>query len=282
MSILFGIRDFYHKFGYVRAWREATYVVKVSDLPDGAPAVRPRKVASPCREDIARMYNREHATCTGTAVRPTYRGRRRDKARTIHTWTDRRGRLRGYLVLRQRRGRLECQETGGSVEQALRVLARVARRKGIAEVHFPSLPYDTPLARRLRRGNCRLEMSYVRSGGAMVRTLNLNTTLEKIAPELTRRLKASHMADWKGRLTIADGRQRLTLGIERSRVRAVPAASTRHSLRGRREVAQLLLGSDEPGEVIEAGRMKLSGDAARLVAVLFPNQHPTLRMLDRF
>ena len=37
ISLLFGIRDFYHRFGYVRAWPERTYVVRTADLPPGGP-----------------------------------------------------------------------------------------------------------------------------------------------------------------------------------------------------------------------------------------------------
>jgi hypothetical protein len=34
--------------------------------------------------------------------------------------------------------------------------------------------------------------------------------------------------------------------------------------------------------VIEAGRMRLAGDAGRLAEVLFPEQHPTLSHPDHF
>jgi hypothetical protein len=47
-------------------------------------------------------------------------------------------------------------------------------------------------------------------------------------------------------------------------------------------VARLLLGSDAPLEVCDAGKLRLTGDAARLVPVLFPAQHPQLTLADRF
>ena len=42
------------------------------------------------------------------------------------------------------------------------------------------------------------------------------------------------------------------------------------------------IGRDEPGEVIEAGNIRLRGEAARLVDVLLPNQHPCLAAPDAF
>ena len=64
--------------------------------------------------------------------------------------------------------------------------------------------------------------------------------------------------------------------------RVAAAAATKHVLRGGEQIAQLLLGTDEPEETIDAGRMKTAGDAAQLASVLFPNQHPTLGMWDHY
>ena len=127
----------------------------------------------------------------------------------------------------------------------------------------------------------------------MVRIINLAQTLEKMAGELERRLRASHLANWQGRLTIAEPREQATLAIDRSKVKVIKvqgprgrpgprAGRTRHAIRGGDEIARLLSGSDEPQEVIEGGKMRLSGDARRLAAVLFPNEHPMLSAWDRF
>ena len=116
----------------------------------------------------------------------------------------------------------------------------------------------------------------------MIRTINLATALRKMSKELGRRLRASHLADWRGRLLVADGREKVILAMDRSRVRALPSGQTKHAIRGGDEVVQLLIGTDEPEETIRAAGIRLSGDARRLVPVLFPNQHPKIGALDRF
>jgi len=55
-----------------------------------------------------------------------------------------------------------------------------------------------------------------------------------------------------------------------------------HAIEGGDEMAQLLLGSEEPAEIIAAAGMHTSGDATKLAAVLFPNQYPNLCLGDRY
>jgi len=285
MSVLFGIADFYHRFGYVRAWPWRRWTVKTEDLPKDKPTVRVRTFKLSQREKWRRqmeaIYNREYAMLTGTAVRPTYRtvGDRRD---VCYYWLDRRGRVAGYVAVRRHEDHLRCHETCGNAEQALRILARLARRQGCREVRFESLPYDHPLCRRLRGGNCRVEYTYQKSGGAMIRTLSLRSTLAKLTAELSRRLKDSHLATWRGRLLIADPREKVVLAVNRSEVRLASDKRAANAVCGGEEIAQLLIGADEPGEIIEAGKMKTAGRARELAAVLFPHQHPILMQADRF
>lgn len=108
----------------------------------------------------------------------------------------------------------------------------------------------------------------------MITTINLASTLTKLAGEFSARLKDSCAAGWRGKLLIADANEQATLLIDRSRVEVGPAAQTEHCVAGGNRVARLLIGSDEPGEVVRDADMKLTGDAAQLVEILFPNRHP--------
>ena len=284
MTILFGIPDFYHRFGYVRAWGEISWIVKVADLPSEPPAAAMRRFATRRdRDDIGEIYNRRNAGFTGTAVRPTFRFR--DERTEGRLWADRRGKTVGYVIFRHRDDRITCRECGGDVEQILRVLGKLGRRRYCKEVRFTGLPFDHPLARRLRRGDCRTETRYTKSGSAMIRTIDLRSTLKNITGELSRRLRGSHLRGWRGELLIADPRDKVILTIGRSKV-SVGAVRrggrARHAMRGGAEIAQLLIGTHPPDEVVEANRTRLTGDARALIPVLFPDQHPVLGSRDRF
>lgn len=282
LSVLFGIGDFYHRFGYVRAWSDTDWTVATGDLPAEKPDANVRKFAVRYREDLDSLYNRTHANLTGTAVRPVYKTKRVRRKHLGYLWRDRRGRAAGYVIVSHSPGELECSEFAGRTEQVLRVLGMLCRKLHCGKLRFEVLHYDSDLCRRLRRGSCQSETHYIRCGGAMVRTVNLAATLQKMRRELSRRLKDSHLSAWRGRLLIADKRRKAMLKISRSNVDLVDTAGCRHAIRGGNEIAQLLIGTHDPMETVRSSGIKLTGEARSLVQVLFPAQHPTLSPRDRF
>ena len=281
-SVLFGLPDFYHRFGYVRAWSGTTYTVRLPDLGAKSTSLRLRKITMRDLPEVDRLYNRWHGQVTGTAVRPTYQGRLRAQQHGGYLWCDGRGRPAGYVRCLRRDHQLHCDETAGSVPSILRALTTLGRRQHCDEIRFESLPHDSALCRQLRRGTCRAETQYTRCGGALARTLNLRSTMQKLCAELSDRLGRSHMADWRGRLLIADASETIALTVNPSKLHVSDATRTRHTIRGARHLVQLILGTDEADEVIETGRMRLTGDARRLAQILFCAQHPTISPWDGY
>jgi hypothetical protein len=289
MTLLFGIKDFYHRFGYVRAWPETGFYVATGDLPK-AGGLRLRKLALVHRDDLDRLYNRQNAGLTGTAIRPTFSRRSGLWGEEGFLWTDRRGRAKGYVVVMPERGpapKLFVLDSAGDSDEVLAAAGILARRKAVQEVRFGNVHLLGELARRLKVGQARLELNYRRNGGPMIRAVNLRTCLGRIAPELSRRLRASALAGWRGRLLVADPRDAVVLDVGRGRVTLAPEAAAprtpvaRHCVRGGQEIVQLLIGADEPLETVRIGAMKLSGDAPALVEALFPRQYPMLAGADR-
>jgi len=282
LSILFGIEEFYHRFGYVRAWSDTTWTVRLADLPKERPTLRPKRFTPVRRDDISRLYNREYAAATGTVVKPTYGRGMYPRPSIGYLWSDARGRPAGYVIVFRKGAQIECIEACGDAGECLRVLAALGRRWGAQEIQFSTFSDAWPLIRRLSQGTCRAETRHVRSGGPMVATINLGRTLGHMAGELERRLRESPMTDWRGNLLVAGGRDSATLAIARSRVTVSSGGrGAAHAVRGGDHVAQLLIGADDPREIAEAGRMKVTGDAGRLLGVLFPAQHPQLSLRDR-
>lgn len=76
------------------------------------------------------------------------------------------------------------------------------------------------------------------------------------------------------------GEQKATLLIERSAVRVEKTAPADHCINGGAGIGRLLIGSDDPGEIIRQEDMICSGDAAQLAQVLFPNLYPMLSQWD--
>lgn len=281
-TLLYGIGDFYHRFGYVRAWSSQATVVRTSDLPALPAEQRLRSFTPRHRDDLAELYNRYAAGLTGTAERPTFVTRGRGGELNGALWLDARRRLEGYIVFEAHHGHLELIDSAGPAEMILAALRATAEKKRLAEVRMPNLHGAGELSRLVRRGNCRIETHCQRSGGPMIRTLNLAAMLGKLAGEFALRLRRSPMAGWTGTLVLADPREAAALAFDKRTCRVSAAAKTKHAIRGGEQIAQLLIGTDEPRRIAEDANMTLSGDAPRLLDALFPAQQPTLGTWDMF
>jgi len=290
MSVLFGLRDFYHRFGYVRAWNYTSYIVAAEEMqrymPSGKCAIKLQKFAWMSRQDLDVLYNRQFSKYVGTAVRPTFMANRwKVRGRTSsYLWSGPSGETVGYVIVRQHRQSLTCLEAVGDGQAVLAALAMLCRRRRATELKFSGLPYDHEVAVLLRRGTCRMETRLTRSGGAMIRTVSLPGILGKITGELSRRLRESHMRHWRGRLLISDENDRVALTIGRGKVEMAGSITGRykHAIRGGWELAQLIIGTDSPAETTAAAGTKLTGDGEALVGVLFGQKHPNLSEWDRF
>ena len=289
LSLLFGIPSFYRRCGYVPAWGAVSYFAHVADLPTDSPVVPAQKFVVRPRADLADLYNAYYVDTTGTAVRPTFlRAHRSWQGETEGYLWKQQGRPAGYVVLTRNGSQLRCIEYAGDSLQALRVIAARGRKVGCQEIHFATIPDQSVLVKLLRRNNCRVETKCVRDGGPMVRVMNLASTLTKMQSELSRRLQASPLAAWRGELLLAGADEQVVLKITGGQV--LPSARecrsskrrSPHAIRGGHELAQLLIGSEAPEEVMEAACMEVTGDAAQLARALFPAQRPQLSQLDRF
>ena len=291
LTLLFGISDFYHRFGYVQGWPNTTLTAEVANLPDEKLTLKVRKVPlaeAVCgRGVVMKLYNRDNATRTGTAVRPNYN---RPGAYWLsgdcRTLVDGRGAVRGYIVTDVRDGKLEIREVGGlgrgcGVGQILAAVKAVARRAGCRQVTTRDMSYAHPLCAALRRGSCRAELAYNRSGGPMIQALNLRSCLAKMAAELTARLAGSRMKGFRGVLSVEAGGEKVALRIARGKVSVadVPAKPAGRVIAGV-EIARLLLGSEAPAVLAEQGDVRFTGAGADLAEAIFPAQSPMMAALD--
>ena len=283
LSLLSGIANYYDRFGFVTAWNATEYAIEAHHLPTDKPRVRARKFEPRHRDDLARLYNRENAGRTGTVVRPTFLRSQWPKKWLGYLWNDARGNVSGYVVFSNERDSLLILDCVGKADDILAVLADRLRKLHLKKLVFKGLHHDKPLRKLLTRQSYSWSTTYYRnSGGPMVCNINLRSTLTKLARDLSARLKNSPLANWRGSLLVADAREKVSLIIDRSRVNVAPGEPSKHSVKGGHHIARLLLGSDEPAEVVRDARMKLTGDAHELVHVLFPNNHPCQDRWDHY
>ena len=283
--------DRFANFGYVLAWPDQeTYFIDTEHLPEAAPEIELEEVHVNVihgRRDLAELHNRWHDGLTGTTVRPTYRRGKcppeDDDPWTAYIFKDKTGRAVGYLYdgpnkRKDHEGRdLRHTDSAGDPEQILRVLGQLARQYDGPRVEFVRLPWRSALARRVRQLP-HLYQTSNHSGrtGNQIRIINLETTLSKIAPELSRRLRKSHLRDFMGTFRISIPDQSAMLSIDNGEVSVQPGGKSDNTIESGHEFAQIIIGKEAPIEIADRSDMLLTGDAAEFLDALFPAQHPQM------
>ncbi|MDE2999992.1 MAG: GNAT family N-acetyltransferase [Gemmatimonadota bacterium] len=283
--------DRFADFGYVLAWPDQeTYFIDTEHLPEAAPEIEHEEVHVNVihgRRDLAELHNRWHDGLTGTTVRPTYRRGKcppeDDDPWTAYIFNDKTGRAVGYLYdgpnkRKDHEGRdLRHTDSAGDPEQILRVLGQLARQYQGPRVEFVRLPWHSALARRVRQSPHLYQVSnHNGRTGNQIRIINLETTLSKIASELSRRLRKSHLRDFMGTLRISIPDQSAMLSIDNGEVSVQPGGKADNAIESGHEFAQIIIGKEAPIEIADQSDMLLTGDAAELLDALFPAQHPQM------
>lgn len=282
LSILRGRH--YVKMGYARAWNYVTYRFRMEDFPiaESVPVYRP--LGLPHIPEMDALYNQTHAAFSGTALRPTFRNKFSEDIHT-YAWRNAAGQLMGYVRAASDEDdpkTLLCLEAVGEIHSCLAVLGDLFKQGDYEKIACFTLPRTHLLLQFLRRGNCIVENRFFEVSGWRVRIINLSGTLTKLIPLLEKRLENSQFASWTGALLLDAGIQSVVLQITRGKVIVLANEPTPHVLVGGADIARLLIGSDEPNEIICQGGMTCSGLAQPLVNVLFPNLHPMLSHWDEF
>jgi predicted N-acetyltransferase YhbS len=281
LSILRGRH--YVKMGYARAWNYVTYRFKLDDFPtSGLPVYQPLGLKDIPEKDA--LYNKTHAAFSGTAIHPTYNNRHADDI-CIYTWREASGELAGYVRAAPAEDdpkTLLCLEAAGDPLQVLSVLGDLFKHGTYEKVACFTLPYMHPLLQHLRKGECTVEDRYFGVSGWRVRIINLSSTLQKLVPLFEQRLQSSNYSDWQGYLHLDAGEQVVILQVVKGKVALVDNGPVENIIHCGADIARLLIGSDDPVEIIRQAGMDCTGQALSLASILFPNLHPMMSHWDEY
>jgi hypothetical protein len=296
VSLLFGISDFYPKFGFVSCLPsyKLTLTTRIVERAlSQAGAGKTAKVRFGRPEDFRRvrsLYNQEYACRTGSI----FRTGRWKGFRMGSTWgsktvtlvaTGARDRILAYAGVDDREDALTVFEVAGdpgAYPALLRALAREAVAKRVESMAF-LLPPDDRFSMYARRFGGSLTVNYPYTGGGMLRVINLATLFAKLASELTARLQA---------VGFSGPRQSFLLrtDVGSVRVTAGPAGVRVGSRRRGKQVvempqhrlSQLLFGFRTVADVAGEPGVRVPQALRGLLEVLFPLQWAHVSRADYF
>jgi predicted N-acetyltransferase YhbS len=295
MSLLFGIPKYYTRFGYVGTFSKHRVSIPTRSLKTLDSPVQSELFDGDYTE-LADQYNQENEGITGTFVRPTYTTNRRPKMFAGYTFDG------GYLIAGRNEDELQVADCAGPPEMVLNVAAQIAARDIATTITFVFVPDRSRMGEYLQTISHTRTEQFTLDGGPMIKVVNLQSTIQKIAWVLSGRLQASALADYSGRLVIRGDEEHVALVIQGGVVAGVepePSGATGErtsaddsgttgvlagtgTITAGAALARLIIGDNDPVRVCSQSGIKLEGDARYLVPVLFPDQEPSTTLWDQF
>lgn len=286
-SFLYGIPDFYHKFGFVTCMPQHDLELDTRAAERGERRLKMRAARKGDYLVIAHIYNKDSQHRTASCLRDKNwhgfpMGSHFDVPCTTRVVVDKRDHVVGYVVYDDVEGRCRAAEVGGQHIDVLHTLLDDMARRAVSlrrEKISLSLPPDHPFALFGRDYGCRANTKYERVAGPMGRLINLRPFVEKVLPELAERWAASERAQrldirtdighfalcWKGKNLC------ITEAAARGAVRLQQTALT-----------QLFLGYKTPTSLQASGELKATAVQLKLLEQLFPLQQAHMSWPDRF
>jgi hypothetical protein len=313
LSMLYGIPDFYHKFGYATAGPEYALSLPSS----GGAAHMPlgwssRPLAPGDVEAVRALYTQNTARAVGAGVRAPAAFPWTMLSR-VHAGTDEcrvvvapDGRVAAYawrgaefwfygevagahpddLVLG------EVMADGPAAADAMLALCRgwaadeaLKGQRRVARVTL-MLPPDGPVAAAAMYQHATFRQSYVARGDSMARVLHVGRLLTALAPELSERLRAGDPT-FRGVVRFETDIGAASLAVTPDGVAvegaAAPAGTPPIVVRlPQTALARLVLGAFPPGDLLSRLETPPSGQARHLLEIMFPRRHPYMFAPDRY
>ncbi len=286
-AMLFGIPDFYHRWGFATALAEHSAAMDIREAEAAADVPFRMRGAKP--GDIPVMQkmhaaNDQETACSliRTAAHMTSRW---DRWRNVHVLLNTQGRVIAYFRGARVGAEYVVDEAGVSGHEAcgavLRSAARLAHGECVGRMKFLAPP-SHPLIRHLLAYRADHDMRTDRDGGGMVALVNVPEAMESMIPEWESRLRQSPLAGESAEVTLLLDRQPWRVRARRGAVDVTPGAGRNKVSLSAAELVQVFTGYRHLEEVLQSRRRIITAEGMALLAALFPKRVPYVWMMDRF
>jgi predicted acetyltransferase len=292
-SMLFGIPNFYPKFGYAVCLPFAKVTIQTRDAELAkvdAKSCTTRPIAPGDLPAIVDLYNQRNADRTCTLVRSAEyfkgfnRGTHWNQPAEAIILLDAQGAFAGYAAWdksAQAVNVMEVESVDPSFYPALlHEFARQAIEKRCDHISL-FMPPDHPFAEFMQRYGCEWTIQYMRHSDGMIRLLNQDSLFEKIVLELQRRTARVRVA--AGALTFETDLGATTINLHEGVVRVTPGTQSDQVIKlPQDKLAQLVVGYRSASDLLTDPAIQACGDARPLLDTLFPKCQPHVWMPDYF
>lgn len=287
VSMLFGIPNFYHRFGFTASL--ANHCIRI-DVAEATPAqdnlTRERMAKPGDLSAIQRIHNANDSDVACSIIRSTaHMTNRWERIRELRVLTNDNGKVLGYFLPRTAKGFLAIDEVGvtdeASCRAALAACARLAKDETVGAIHF-MVPPCHPFARFLLQFRSFHEMEVARDEGGMMAFVNVGETLEHMIPEWENLLIASGARDYRTEFTLLVDRSPFRIRANRGAIDVTAGTGKNKLSLDSGEFMHMLTGYRYVDDIIARTRRILTPEARDLIVALFPKRIPYVWPYDRF
>lgn len=288
MGMLYGIGNFYHRFGYGVVFPIPRLFVKTENLLRAKSNLKTRAMKKADGGAVQKLYTRLNATRTASVIRPkkwsyfelSQNFKKPGRALVVE---DGRGRIVGYATWDVREDQFLVGEVGGDQHEVFGAIARAlgqsAKRAKMDVVVF-DLPEDDAFADFCVPLGCERRVVYPANSDAMGRIIHLQPLMKKLVPEFEKRLSDVGYAKSESLLLETDMGV-VGLQIRRGQVRVCDRGTTKVKM-PQLVLTQLVMGYRDVDDILLKNEVVIPKKALPVLRGLFPRTHGYMWWSDRF
>lgn len=287
VSMLFGIPNFYHRFGFTSSLAEYSTSVDTFEASTARHnGYRVREAKPGDIPAIQKMHHAHDADVSCSLVRSrAHITNRWDRWKPVSVLTDENGKVIAYSLPRRSRDEFQVIEVGVAGPQACGALLHACSQAALEEcaprIIFMAPPCH-PFVRYLLQFKSSHEMRIQRDEGGMMAFVDLGETLESMIPEWESTLMRNVARDHHVEVTLLVDRKPFRVRSHRGAVDVTPNSGANKVSLTEAELMHLITGYRYLEEILSRQRRILSPEARDLLAAMFPKRTAYVWRQDRF
>jgi predicted acetyltransferase len=291
ISMLYGIPDYYSKWGYASTLSNYKITVPLRNARRARRGLHARPMAKEDAGQVLDLYELANEQRTGPVRRDRktwFKFRKGSDWRILADGTvfeDESGKIVAYYAADRWPRVMRITEVGAReplfYENILKHASEVAEQKQAPEIEVFA-PLDHPFADLCKRMGCTATLNYYHDQMGMGRIMNIHSTFERLRPELSRRLDSAELRTSPSRLTIKTDIGNVTLEPSDSGISFSEKTSADWIELPQWVLMHLVLGYRPVSDVIADPTVRTEGNVREILEALFPAGCPYIWMADWF
>ena len=287
VSMLFGIPNFYHRFGFTTTLADYAIAIDTAEALHAPQTPYRRRLAKP--GDIPAIQKIHAANDTAIACSllrsSAHLTNKWDHCNNMSVLTSDSGRVLAYFIAHAAGNKVHVSEVGVSSPQAcpiaLAACGQLAADANLGHIRF-HMPPPHPFARHLLQYHSTHEMHIVRDQGGMMAFVDQAEALESLIPEWEDLLSHTDLRNEQIELTLVVDRVSYRVRTRSGAIDIARQSGANRLSITTADLMHLVTGYRHLDDILAKRRRILTAAARALLAILFPKRTPYVWGFDQF